>query len=296
LLHSFLPEFLLLVAPRQAHRLKLEHGEFLRQETFTGFPGGDLRRADVVYRTETLSGRPEVVLIHVETESRFRREFDRRMARYGLSLFLRHDVSLLPVALFLKGGAEAEQREIYPRMVELDAAGFWFARYRYLAVALSQGKAERYLRRKDPLAAALAALMPYRSGSPAEHKLRCLRKIAAARELNPLRSFQLSNIVQKYIQLDTREEKKFQTIITDDIREEVNRMETFWERNEREWTEIGVLRGKQQILLQLLELRFGKLPKQVTERVEACRDDAQIRRWSGDLLSAPDLESMGLGS
>jgi hypothetical protein len=209
LLANFLPEFLLLVAPRQAHRLKLEHGEFLEGETFTDFPAGDRHQADLVYATKTLDGTPECVLIHIEVESRFRSTLDQRMARYGLSLMLRHGCSVLPVALFLRGGGRQHAREIYPRIVEFGAAGFWFNRYRYLAFAPSTAAAEKYLARKDPLAAALAALMRYASGSPAEHKMACLRRIVAARELNPARSFQLANIVDTYINLNTEEEEKF---------------------------------------------------------------------------------------
>ena len=301
LLHSFLPEFLLLVAPRQAHRLKLEHGRFLDQETFADFPDGDLRRADVVYATETLDGEPELILVHIEVESRFRGDFDQRMARYGLSLFLRHKVPILPLAVFLQGGASGDSRngrEIYPRVVELDAAGFWFNRYRYLACALSRGEAEKYLTRQDPLAAALAALMPYQAGSPADHKLQCLRRILTARELSPARSFQLAHIVDTYIQLETDEEEKFRQIITDVLGKEATTMETSWDRFVAERTRhaeaIGLVLGMRRMLLRLLESRFGDLPEPVLQTVEDCQDPEQLERWSEAVLTAPDLGAMGL--
>ena len=298
LLANFLPEFLLLVAPRQAHRLKLEHGEFLEEETLTDFPTGDRHQADLVYATETLEGTPEYVLIHIEVESRFRRAFDERMARYGLSLYLQRNISILPVALFLRGGGQPGAREIYPRVVELDAAGFWFNRYRYLAFAPSLATAEKYLARKDPLAAALAALMRYSSGSPAEHKLACLRRIVTARELTPARSFQLANIVDTYIQLDTEEEEKFLTVVTKTTEKEVRTMETVWDRALAERHEagqkIGLVLGMRRVLLQLLQTRFGELPTDAVQRVQDCDNPEQLQQWSAGVLNAPDLRTLGL--
>lgn len=294
LLANFLPEFLLLVAPRQAHRLKLEHGEFLEGETFTDFPAGDRHQADLVYATKTLDGTPECVLIHIEVESRFRSTLDQRMARYGLSLMLRHGCSVLPVALFLRGGGRQHAREVYPRIVEFGAAGFWFNRYRYLAFAPSTAAAEKYLARKDPLAAALAALMRYASGSPAEHKLACLRRIVAARELNPARSFQLANIVDTYINLDTEEEEKFSKMITLPRDKEVRIMETVWDRALAERHKAGEAVGMRRILLQLLETRFGSLPPQAIERIEECDNPEQLQRWSAAVLTAANLRTLGL--
>jgi len=221
-LREFLPEFLLLVAPRQAHSLKLEHGELLNGEELFGAEG-EMAPADVIYHTVTLEGAPVVVLVHLEPEGPDP-GFDRRLARAGLSVLLQHNVSILPVAVFLRGGGKPGQREIYPREVKLDAAGFRFARYRYLAVALSRGKAEAYLRRKDPVAAALAALMPYSGGSRAEHKLQCLEKIASARELNPRRRGQLIQLVHQVLPLEEADEAAFMALLTGELREELLRL------------------------------------------------------------------------
>ena len=336
LLYSFLPEFLLLVAPRNAHQLKLEHGHFLDSETFTDFPRGSHRRLDVVYQTETLSGAPETVLVHVEVEARYRRDFDRRMAHYGLSLHLRTGNPVLPIALLLKGGsgdgALVGEEGIGWKTVEMAVPGSWINRFRYLAFSLSAASAEEYLQRRDPLAAALSALMPYRQGTPAEHKLPCLRSIAQARELNPARTFQLANIVETYIHLDPAEQDKFRTRITSRREKEVRTMELTWadkmyakwrdqglEDGRREGLDQGMKQGitagrregrkegrkegeqlgrreaAQRILLRQLAIRFGELPRKVVQAVEKCADLDQLERWSDQILTAPDLASMGLG-
>jgi hypothetical protein len=182
ILRSFLPEFLILLAPRQANLLRLEHGEFLGQDSRS-----DLQEGDVLYRTATLAGQVVEILIHIESDAPYFPDFDHRIARYVLSLLREHGVSVLPVLVFLQGGSEAGKREIYTRVVTLDAAGFGFNRFRYLAMAVSAGKAERYLERSEPLSATLAALMQYSSGSPAEHKRSCLEQIIGAKELTPKR-------------------------------------------------------------------------------------------------------------
>ena len=210
ILLNFLPEFLLLVAPRQAPRLKLEHGEFVQ-------PAESLE-GDMIFRTETLDGQPVIVLIHVAPEG-LAADLDHRMARAGLSFVAQPDVSVLPIAVLLEGGGEEGQREIYPREVRLDAAGFWSVRFRYLVVAMSRGKAEAYLARKDPLASALASLMPYGGGGRVEHKLRCLQKIASARELNPHRRNQLCSFVHEALPLDSEEEKTLEARIPEELRD-----------------------------------------------------------------------------
>ena len=227
LIQSFLPEFLILVAPRVANRLRLEHGEFLGQDSWR-----DLREDDVLYSTSKLAGRSVEVLIHIESDAPHFPDFDHRMARYGLSLFRVHGVPVLPVVVFVQRGSEPGRREIYARAVKLDAAGFWFNWFRYLAVAISAGRAETYLRRGDPLSATLAALMPYGGGSRVEHKLCCFRKIIAAKELAPKRRSILVGAVDCFLPLEGREEEEFQAQISGDVQEEVHQMERFLEQQD----------------------------------------------------------------
>jgi hypothetical protein len=263
----------------------------------------------VVYATETLTGHPETVLIHVEVESTYRRAFDQRMAHYGLSLHLRTGNPVLPIALLLKGGSRDgaldEGGGLGWKTVEMAVPGSWINRFRYLAFSLSASTAEAYLGRRNPLAAALAALMPYRAGSPADHKLECLRGIAAARGLDAARSFQLANIVENYLQLEATEQDRFRKQIIESGDTEVQRMELLFDRMLRQrhdeglkqgrdlGLKQGMLEGARQTLLRLLQLRFGPLPEAVTRRVASCEDFDTLQGWSEGAVHARDLGTLG---
>ena len=239
-------------------------------------------------------------------EARYRRDFDRRMAHYGLSLHLRTGNPVLPIALLLSGGGgkgELDGEGIGWKTVEMAVPGSWINRFRYLAFSLSAASAEEYLQRRSPLAAALSALMPYRGGTPAEHKLQCMRSIALAKELNPARSFQLANLVETYLPLDSLERDKYRTMTTIEEEKEVQTMQMTWaEKMYHKWHGRGLEEGQdagrreaaQRILLRLLATRFGDVPATTRQQVESCTDLEQLEGWSEQILTAPDLGSMGL--
>jgi len=300
LLHNFFPEFLLLVAPKNAPLLRLEHGRFVDPGTFTDFPRGDRRHLDLVYQTQELGGESKVIFVHVEVEAEFRQSFDQRMWEYAMTLALRHRHPVFPIALFLKGGPPGIER----RTFEMRAADFLVHRFHYLAFGLSRAPAEIYLERRDPLAAALAARMRYTQGPPAEHKVRCLRRIAEARDLNAARSFQLAHIVDTYLELPEQDEIKFQEMLSkDDNREVQTMMDLDWaDRLLGEGQAVGRKEGREEgrseearrTLLRLLQLRFGTLPDTAVQRVEGCGDLDQLHTWCDGVLTAPDLKTLGL--
>lgn len=55
--------------------------------------------------------------------------------------------------------------------------------------------------------------------------------------------------------------------------------------------QVGRQEGRRELLLELLEFRFGELPEAVSLRVSAA-DDADLGRWSRQLLQAQRLEDV----
>jgi hypothetical protein len=53
----------------------------------------------------------------------------------------------------------------------------------------------------------------------------------------------------------------------------------------------GLLQGRRQMLLRQLRTRFGTLPREVTERVEAA-DLARLDIWADRVLTAPTLDEV----
>jgi hypothetical protein len=100
LLRLFFREFLVLFAARVAEQVDFATVRFLEQEVFTDFPEGDLRRADTIVEVHTLSGTPEIVVFHVETEVWRRSPFRARMFEYYHLLTTRLKKPIYPIAIF----------------------------------------------------------------------------------------------------------------------------------------------------------------------------------------------------
>lgn len=298
LLTNFFGDLLLLAAPRLARRLRPEAARFLSGELHTDLPEGSRRELDLVAEVPSREGAPELVLVHVEVEATARRGIGRRLWRYAMQLRLRHDRPVLPLVLFLAGGPRGivwrSERE---RLWEVELATF-----RYLAWGLRASSAERFARRDEPLAWALAALMRPRRWRPGRQKLACLRSIARA-DLDEARRFLLANCVETYLQLEDEEQASYERLRDrgDDV--EVREMEMTWaERMEKEYTERGREQGREQgridgmrrLVLHLAERRWGGLDDSARRRVEAMDSAHALERLADRLLTARSPEEAGL--
>ncbi|MGH9334845.1 MAG: hypothetical protein ACRD21_13975, partial [Vicinamibacteria bacterium] len=97
ILRRFFREFLELFFPEFAARLDFESLEFPDKELFKGFPDGAPREPDVVARVRSREGSPEIVIVHVEAQSRAEKDFGRRMFEYYALLWLSFDAPVFPV-------------------------------------------------------------------------------------------------------------------------------------------------------------------------------------------------------
>ena len=57
---------------------------------------------------------------------------------------------------------------------------------------------------------------------------------------------------------------------------------------------IGKIQGKQEVLLRMLQRKFGNLPESVTARIEAIKNEAQLDALLIRILDANSLEETGL--
>jgi hypothetical protein len=172
LLHRFLPEFLTLFFPAQALDLDLSRVEFLDTEQFTDLPGGETRAVDVLAKVRTRTGERRVILVHVEIEARYRRNFPRRMYDYYSAIRLRHKVPILPIALYLTGGEAGLSTQRY----EERPFGALQLLFEFRCVGLSNLRAPDFAGAANPMAAAAMALMNPGDWSLAEAKYHSLEK------------------------------------------------------------------------------------------------------------------------
>jgi len=173
--------------------------------------------------------------------------------------------------------------------------------------------------RPRPLAWGLAALMRGGTLDRPRQKLACLLRIAAAAELEEGRRLLLVNCVESYLELTAEEAAEFAALCAVRENREAKAMATSWaDRLEAKGREVGLreglqegrhegrqegrreglregLRAMQEMLLSLLEQRFGPLPEATRERVEAISSLERLTRLGRRVLTARSLASLRLG-
>lgn len=297
LLQVCFADLMKIVAPKIATRLRLGSPTFLDKEHFTDVPGGEHRRLDLVVQVASVRGDPEIVIVHVEVEARARREMGHRLLAYAMQLWLRHRRSIVPIVIYLRGGKPDVSRE----RVRLATFGTPFLVFRYFAFGLSQSRAAAYLRRPEPLAWALAALMARGRLSRVEHRLACLEPIAQA-EIDDARRMLLANCVATYVQLNEAERGSYEALLDRDENQEVAVMERTLlttldraaQRGYKEGLSEGERVGKRELLLDLLGRRFGPLPQATVQRVQALTSPEELSRLAERVLDARSLDELEL--
>jgi hypothetical protein len=301
LLRAFFADFLLLVLPGVAKRLRLGKQDFLDKELFTDWPRGKRREADLLARVPVRGTKESPILVHIEIEAKSRAGMDLRMWGYYMQILLRHRLPVLPIVLILQGGPPGVRRETRKEVcATLRVAGF-----RYHAFGLSRCQAEDYLERPQSLAWALAALMRPGRRTRAELKMACLRRIAAA-DLAGNQSFLLVNFVETYLQLTGRQAEEFDRLRQNTENQEVVAVRMTWAEQieaeglrkgreaAREEAQAEALQAVRSVVLLQLEQRFGAVPQEARQKLERISTLEPLTHLAGKVVVASSLAELGL--
>jgi len=130
-------------------------------------------------------------------------------------------------------------------------------------------------------------------------KVACLRRLACA-GLDARQNLLLVECVQTYLQLSAEEAKEYDILCSLEENQEVRAMETMWwgDRVRLEGLEQGRKEGcaaARQILLKLIDQRFGRVPARVRRRVEAIDSLDRLSELAGRVCAVGALEELGLG-
>src|SRR5215212_3905354 len=174
LLRAFFPDLLQLALPGMVGHLGVPGTVFLDKELFT--EAGRRREPDLLARIPLLASSSESLLVHVELEARARGPIVGRLRQYRRRIEAAYDSDVVSIVVTLRGGKPGLQIRPLPGVTTGPGLGS-----QYVALNLSGCDAEAYLRRSEPLAWALAALMSPGELSRAKLKAACLRRIADAR-------------------------------------------------------------------------------------------------------------------
>jgi hypothetical protein len=284
LLQAFFRDFLELVAPRIATQLDLSSPVFLDKEFPSPGPPEVSRVVDLLARLPLKEDGSKSLLVHVEVEARARKGFGERIRSYYRWIQTRHTGQILSIALFLHGG-EAGIRE---GRIGGDLTGPGLTEFRYLSFGLSRCRAAEYLAKPQPLAWALAALMDRRPWSRAQLKMNILARIAEA-SLSADDGRVLVNCVETYLQLSPGEAEEIRLLAMPETR----RANTMLYRVTWEDKMMGA--GARQVVLGLLEDRFGPVPEEVRARLEKIRSVERLTRLAQKAAKVKSLAALRLG-
>jgi hypothetical protein len=213
---------------------------------------------------------------------------------------------VLTILVNLRGGSAGVQQEV----VRKGARHREISTFRYTVFGLAGCQAEDYLNRPEPLAWALAALMRPGRLSRAELKIECLRRLAhAGLDLDARQVLLLVECVQTYLQLNAEEAKEYDILCSLAANQEVRAMETMWwgdrvrleslEQGRQEGRREGLTEGgraaARQILLKLIDQRFGRVPARVRRQVEAIDSLDRLSELAGRVYAVGALDELGLG-
>jgi hypothetical protein len=301
LIRTFLPDLLSLTVPEIVPHLRLSGAVYLDKEFFLEGPRGGRREADLLVRIP-LRRRKASLLIHVELEVRERRGMPQRLRGYHSQIQGRYDSQVVSILVCLRARRAGVSAVPLPGLL----SGPTFPDFRYVTFGLSGCAASEYLDRPEPLAWALAALMRPGTWGRAEHKLACLRRIARS-GLDDGRKLLLADCVEMYLELTTKEASEYEALVAQEPHREVRAVQMTWSQRikaegfrlgRQEGRKVGRKEGREdgmrQLLLHLLEQRFGPLPEAVRLKVEAIDSPRRLTQLSGQVLVASSLEELGL--
>jgi Domain of unknown function (DUF4351) len=307
LLQNFFSDFLSLAAPAEAGRLDVGHAVFVDKQMFTDWPVGERRELDLLAEVPVLDEKPRRVLIHVEIEAEASSAMAERVWKYYMQVRLRHRLLVLPILVNLRGGRPGLQVETLDEGFRPQTAQFHFQ-----ALSLSGCLAVDYLARPEPLAWAFAALMHSGEGGRARQKADCMQQIAAA-HLADHREWLLANWVATYLQLTEGDAEEYQRLLRLPAYQEVRVMEMTWgekifeegrsegkiegrSEGKIEGRSEGKIEGKvealRQFVLRQIERRFGAVPENVRQRVEALDSTDALTEVGDKLMDSAEIRAL----
>ncbi len=289
ILEELLQDFLELFFPEAAARLDFRTLRFVDKEVFVNVPEGEVRRADLVARLETRYGEPKLILVHVEVQAKPENAFPRRMFEYYALLRLQHQLPVFPIVLYLRRGSHARVEEYRESLF-----GRELLLFRYHSVALARLSAEEYVG-TGALGAALSALMSRKStANLARLRLSMIKQVLGS-ELDDALKYLLVNVIQTFFELSGEDASEYHRIVSREEYRAVQEMELTWaDKLMEKGREEGVVEGRRQTLLRQLTLKFGELPPESKERIEAM-SAAELDSLIERVLTAKALSELDLG-
>lgn len=253
---------------------------------FTELAQGDRREADLVVKAR-LRGEEAFFIIHLEHEAQSRRmeAFPFRMFTYYSILIQRHRVPVYPIAVL----SYSSPLKPAPSSYRITFPDFEPLCFQFRTIQLNRLEWRDFVRRENPVAAALMSRMHIKREERPSVKTACLRLLGKL-NLDKARSMLVSHFVDHYLRLDPAEKIRFHEEVDSLPPEEsktVMEMMTSWKR---EGLEQGREEGRREAVLDILEARFGRVPELVISDLSKTVDPEWLRELSRLAATVESLE------
>jgi hypothetical protein len=201
LLQTFFREFLEVFVPEVHQALTGSEIHFLDKELVRARGAQrETKLVDLVARVRLKDGEG-FILVHVEHQARRQREIGRRMFLYAAWLLQRYGLPVYPVLLTSYDVPHA----IEPNTYRMKVRGLRVLDFRYRVVQLNRLNWRKYIRLRNPAAAALMARMRIARRDRVRVKLQILRLLTTLR-LQPEKMELIAGFMENYLALSAKEE------------------------------------------------------------------------------------------
>lgn len=275
LIGRFFVDFLDLFLPEVRAFVEADSIQFLDKEIFTDVTSGERMEPDLIARVR-FRGLPTYFIIHIENQSQAQKGFGRRLFRYFSRIHDQHNLPVYPIVIFSFDSPRRPQPDFYrvefPNKVVLD--------FRFDVVQPNRLSWRDFVKKKNPVAAALMAKMNIAQGERARVKLECLRLLLTLK-LNKARMKLISGFIDNYLDLNREESKEFEAEVRElAVKEKEHVMEimTSWKKEGlRQGLAQGRVEAVRGAVVDILEARFNRVPAAVKRALKAVEDQKQLK-------------------
>jgi hypothetical protein len=167
LLTTFFVEFIELFLPELNAYLARETIQFIDKEVFTDLTAGERHEVDLLVKAK-FNQSDAFFLVHVETQASAQDAFAKRMFHYFARLHDKYDLPVYPVALLSYDAPQRPEPDTY----EVGFPDKSILHFSYRVIQLNRLNWRDFIRRTNPVAAALMAKMRIAPEDPTEGKAR----------------------------------------------------------------------------------------------------------------------------
>src|SRR5699024_9653063 len=188
----------------------------------------------------------KLVLIHVEPQSSYQKEFHERMFIYCSRLYEKFRKPILPIAVF----SYNEEKDVSGKFI-IDFPTFPVLEFRYLQLHLIKKNWRAFIHKDNPAAAALLSKMGYTEKERVQVKLEFLRTLSRM-ELNPAKLKLIYGFFETYLKLNEKEEKQMREKIANLPKDEADRVLEL----PNSYFEEGMEKGMERVVVNMFKKGF----------------------------------------